>query len=265
MKIRCVFGYNAAMYDEFSEDYDRFVNWPARLAGELPWLEQQLQQAGVRRVLDAACGTGQHAIALAQRGYQVAGADLSPAMIARAQDHAAAAGQTVDFRAVGFGALALTFGTAAFEAVLCLGNSLPHVLTAADLLRTLEDFWAVLQPAGLLVLQNRNFDLVMAQQARWMEPQGCRQGDQEWVFLRFYDFDPDGLITFNMVTLRRTAEDRDWEQRVSATRLRPLLQAELQQALSACGFTALEWYGNMAGAPFAPLSSGNLVVTARRK
>lgn len=264
MNNPCVFGYNAAMYDEFSEDYDRFVNWAARLAGELPWLEQQLQQVSARRVLDAACGTGQHAIALAQRGYQAAGADLSPAMIARARDHAAAAGQTVDFKAVGFGALASAFGTAEFEAVLCLGNSLPHLLTASDLQQALEDFRAVLRPGGLLVLQNRNFDLVMAQRARWMEPQSHRQGEKEWIFLRFYDFDPDGLITFNMVTLRRMAEDREWEQRVSATRLRPLLQAELQQALTAGGFIALRWYGNMAGAPFDPAGSGNLVVTARR-
>ena len=48
------------MYDTFSTDYDRFVNWPSRLAAELPFIESQLEAAGARRVLDAACGTGQH-------------------------------------------------------------------------------------------------------------------------------------------------------------------------------------------------------------
>ena len=70
------------MYDTFSSDYDRFVNWNARLAAELPWIEQQLQTVRRRsqapaRVLDAACGTGMHPIALAQRGFAAAGADLS--------------------------------------------------------------------------------------------------------------------------------------------------------------------------------------------
>ena len=33
------------MYDEFSADYDRFVDWPARLVIELPFIEQQLATA----------------------------------------------------------------------------------------------------------------------------------------------------------------------------------------------------------------------------
>jgi len=35
----------------------------------------------VRRVLDIACGTGPHLVRLADRGYQVAGLDLSPTNI----------------------------------------------------------------------------------------------------------------------------------------------------------------------------------------
>lgn len=38
-------GYERAMYDEFSSDYDRFVNWPGRLAVEMPFVEAQLQAA----------------------------------------------------------------------------------------------------------------------------------------------------------------------------------------------------------------------------
>ena len=30
------------MYDSFSLDYDRFVNWSNRLAFELPFIQQQL-------------------------------------------------------------------------------------------------------------------------------------------------------------------------------------------------------------------------------
>jgi len=84
------------MYDDFSADYDRFVDWPARLAAELPFIERLVPQAGSPRyVLDAACGTGMHAVALARQGYQVAGADISPEMIARARANAVAAGVDV--------------------------------------------------------------------------------------------------------------------------------------------------------------------------
>ncbi len=134
------------MYDAFSSDYDRFVDWPSRLAVELPFIEQQLQMQNSRRVLDAACGTGMHAIALAQRGYAVAGADLSTGMIERARLNAADAGADVRFETAGLGELAQTFGSGSFDALLCLGNSLPHLLTPGDITAALADFAACLQP-----------------------------------------------------------------------------------------------------------------------
>lgn len=250
------------LYDSFSNDYDRFVNWEGRLAYELPFIEQQLTASGARRILDTACGTGVHAIALAQRGYNVTGADLSARMIERAQANSTAAGVEVRFVVAGFGELAAKVG-GDFDALLCLGNSLPHVLTADALHETLTDFAAALRPGGLLLIQNRNFDAVMATRTRWMEPQTHREGGCEWLFIRFYDFNPDGSLTFNVVTLRRH-EGGEWTQQVEATALRPLLRAELLDAVEAAGFGDAACYGDMQGAPFDAQASPNLVVTARR-
>lgn len=253
------------MYDALSVDYDRFVNWEARLGFELPFLEQQLGNLP-GRVLDAACGTGMHAIALARRGWSAAGADLSPAMIARARENAAAAGLDLPFVAAGFGKLAPAFQAQPhfpFDAVLCLGNSLPHLLSPAALTEALADFAACLRPGGRLILQSRNFDAVLAQRERWMEPQSHREGEREWLFVRFYDYDPDGLITFNIMTLFREGSGA-WQQRVAATRLWPQRQAEVVVVLSAAGFGEVMCYGGLNGAPFDAGSSGNLVVVARR-
>jgi len=251
------------LYDVFSADYDRFVNWKERLAYELPFIERQLTACGARRVLDTACGSGRHAIALAQRGYDMVGADLSVPMIDRARENAAAAGCEVRFVVAGFGELAAT-AEDGFDALLCLGNSLPHVLTPEALHATLTDFAAVLRPGGLLLIQNRNFGAVMAARTRWMPPQAHREGSREWLFIRFYDFNPDGTLTFNVVTLRRD-EAGEWTQQVEATTLCPLLQAELLDAVAAAGFSDATCYGDMTSAPFDPESSGNLIVTARAR
>jgi SAM-dependent methyltransferase len=255
------------MYDTFSADYDRFVNWPARLAAELPFIEGQLQAVAgqgnrLAQVLDTACGTGMHAIALAQRGYAAAGADLSAGMIQRARANAATAGVSPRFETAGFEELARVFGPRGFDALLCLGNSLPHLLAPADLAAALDDFATCLRPGGLLLIQNRNFDAVLARRERWMEPQAHHEGEAEWLFLRFYDFDPDGLLTFNIVTLHRAAA-APWAQQITATRLRPLRQADLLAALGRAAFVDLTCYGDMAGAPFDPETSGNLVVAAK--
>ena len=50
------------------------------------------------RVLDAGCGTGVLAMDLARRGAEVVAIDLSPTLVAHAQEQAIAQGLTIDFR-----------------------------------------------------------------------------------------------------------------------------------------------------------------------
>jgi ubiquinone/menaquinone biosynthesis C-methylase UbiE len=251
-----------AMYDTLSTDYDRFVNWQNRLPAELPFIIKHLQLVNARSVLDAATGTGMHVIALAQLGYQATGADISSGMIQKARANASSSAVKVQFEVTGFGSLAHTFGAHSFDALLCLGNSLPHLLSLSELAVSLDDFASCIKSGGLLIIQNRNFDAILHHRDRWMDPQYHSEADTEWIFLRFYDFDPDGFLTFNMSTLKR--EDRgNWSQTVISSRLRPLLQNELVSALSNAGFEAITSYGNLNGDAFDPETSSNLVVTAR--
>jgi glycine/sarcosine N-methyltransferase len=250
------------MYDSLCSDYDRFVNWQNRLSFELPFIIKQLKQINAKSVLDAATGTGMHAIALAQLGYKATGADISTGMVQKARTNAISAGVQVQFELAGFGNLADAFGKHSFDIVLCLGNSLPHLLSRPELDTALLDFAACLKPGGLLLIQNRNFDAVLVHHERWMDPQSYSEAGAEWIFQRFYDFDPDGLLTFNMVTLKRENQG-NWSQQVITSRLRPLLKDELVSALSAVGFESTISYGNMNGDPFDPESSGNLVVLSQ--
>jgi len=249
------------MYDSISSDYDRFVNWQNRLSLELPFIIERLQKINARSVLDAATGTGMHAIALAQLGYQAAGADLSNGMIQKARLNASSAGVQLRFEVAGFGSLAHTFGHQSFNALLCLGNSLPHLLTIQELESALRDFAATLKPGGFLLIQNRNFDAVMSHHERWMEPQSHSDANTEWIFQRFYDFDPDGLLTFHMITLKSVDQGK-WTQTVASSHLRPLLKDELISVLHQAGFESPVAYGNLSGDSFDPETSGNLVISA---
>jgi SAM-dependent methyltransferase len=245
------------LYDALAVDYDRFVNWEGRLSHELPFFVSLFEEYGVRRVLDAACGTGHHAIALAQEGYQVVGADLSAPMIEKAGENAAAHGVDVEFTVAGLGEYAALGRT--FDAAICLGNSLPHLLDEAAVEGALADFAAVLRPGGLLVIQNRNFDRVWRERERFMSPQSFRDGDGEWLFIRFYDFYEESL-TFNMLRLRRRPDG--WAQDVESTELRPIFEQDLALALAAAGFGRVTLMGGYDGAPFDPAASGDLIAVA---
>lgn len=264
------------MYEELSQIYDRFVNWQERLNYEMPFIERtfaplRTSQANPLAVLDAACGTGWHAIALAQRRYQVLGVDLSRAMIERARQNARQQNAPAHFIQAGFGEIVTQIERAdpdiprpPFDAVLCLGNSLPHTLNPEALHRALEDFAACLRPAGVLIIQNRNFDALLRRQERWLEPQSFRTEQEEFLFIRFYDFLPDGLLSFNFITLKRQGESV-WQQEVHSALLYPIQEKELRSALSTTGFEQVEAYGNMQGDPFDPEQSSNLVVVCQRK
>jgi len=255
------------MYQEFSEDYDRFVNWQDRLKYEMPLINKQLDLVSTRVgrplcILDSACGTGMHAIAIAKQGHHVFGADLFPEMVKKAEANAAGAGVTVDFKTAGFGKLKENFTSQTFDIILCLGNSLPHILSSEELTQALKDFRACMNTGGILIIQNRNYDNLMITRNRWMEPQAHKDGKNEWLFQRFYDFEPDGNIKFNIINLKRQ-DNSDWQVNILSTHLRPQLQNELTQILQTEGFDQLDCLGNMEATPFDSENSPNLIIIAK--
>ncbi len=271
-------------YDALAPMFDVMTDWDARLAAEGPFLHAVLDEVGARNVLDAACGSGGHALWLARQGYRVVGADISPAMIQLAQQKAAAAGLDVPFvvtdladlpphppslrrkgesnapplRGEGLGE--------GFDAVLCLGNSLPHLLTQEELIAALRGMARLLRPDGLLVLQNLNYDLRWQRQPRWFAAQGGMLDGQEVLVWRFADYDvPAVRIAFHIALFRKDATG--WRVEVHTTPQRPLFQADLAAALAEAGFTAVRWYGRMAwpAEPFEVERSPDLVAVARKE
>jgi SAM-dependent methyltransferase len=101
-------------------------------------------QRQVRRVLDLGCGTGGHAVPLAQRGYEVVGVDRAPDMLEQAR----ARGAPARFVLGDLGRLALG---ESFDAVLMMFAVLGYQVGNAEVRAALASARAHLQPNGLLV------------------------------------------------------------------------------------------------------------------
>ncbi len=257
---------NEDMYDQFSQYYDRFMNWEARLAYEMPFLLQEINTVQSKadqpiKVLDTACGTGQHAIALSKAGYKVSAADFSAEMISTARRNADQANAEIEIKHAGFGEFHHIFHKNKFDVVLCLGNSLPHVLNEDDLAQALNDFREIAKPDGKLIIQNRNFDKIMLKNDRWMSPQTYKDEADTNIFIRFYDFDANGLLTFNLIVL--VSEDgENFKQQVISTRLWPMKKDTLVNYLQDSGFSEIRLFGDLSGAKYEVGESENLVITA---
>lgn len=257
---------NTTIYDEFGDDYDRFVNWNERLALEIPFLTSELvspKRDGHQKisVIDAACGTGQHLIALKNQGFELAGADISAKMVEIARKNARDSNYEIPIKQTRFGQLDQVFGVDMFDGLTCLGNSLPHILEERALLKALKAFKAVLRTGAKLIIQNRNFDSVLNARNRWMDPQTFREGRHTWIFTRFYDFDADERITFNIMILTDQGGHK-FQQRIISTRLWPLKKAQMVEFIERTGFGNIKLYGDLQGSTFNIETSGNLVITA---
>lgn len=253
----------ADFYDALAPMFDVMTDWDARLAVEGPFLCAQLEAVAARRVLDFACGSGGHALWLAERGYAVVGLDISPAMIRLARQKAQAHGVDVSFEVIGPGEMP-TLPGAPFDAVLCLGNSLPHLLTQDELIAALRAMARALRPDGVLILQNLNYDLRWVKQPRWFAAQGGELAGQPVLVWRFADYDaPAGRIAFHIALFRRVGVE--WTVEVHTTPQRPLFRADLLAALAEAGFERVQTFGRMAlpAEPFEADRAGDLVVVAR--
>lgn len=248
-------------YDHLAIFFDVMTDWQGRLAYEMPFLTRLLAPAG-KRVLDAACGTGWHSIALANAGYTVTGADISPLMVARARENAQREQSAVTFVASDFAGLPQAAG-ADFDAVLCLGNSLVHVLSEPDVQRSLAGMAACLRPGGLLVLHNLNYDRRMVEKPRWFQVNSGAMDGKETLVWRFADYEADEMISFNIAVFQKGADSR-WTVQVQSTAQRPWQARDLERFVRDAGFAEVTLYGNLAGEPFTASASGDLVLMARK-
>jgi cyclopropane fatty-acyl-phospholipid synthase-like methyltransferase len=99
-------------------------------------------------VLDAGCGTGEHALFLAARGLRVTGIDFLPEAIRRARRKAAERGLPVEFLVKD----ATTLGGWGERFASVIDCGLFHVFSDADRRRYVEGLAQVLQPGGRLFL-----------------------------------------------------------------------------------------------------------------
>lgn len=75
-------------HDWMSKHYPFFVNWDNRLSREIPDLIKIFKKHNVKGVLDVGCGTGEHTIALLEKGYKAWGFERSKLMIREARKKA---------------------------------------------------------------------------------------------------------------------------------------------------------------------------------
>lgn len=152
--------YQAEYKPSFVEKWDELIDWEGRAAGEGDFFPNLLNEVGANRVLDAACGTGYHAVQLAKAGFDVLAADGAADMVRKTSENATALGVDLPVQQADWRTLSDDVpGT--FDAVLCLGNAFTHLFDETERATSLAEFHKVLNPGGLVVIDQRNYDSIL--------------------------------------------------------------------------------------------------------
>lgn len=138
-----IFGSYSNYYDQLYNDKD----YPT----EVDFIESLFKQYGtgeIKTILDMGCGTGGHALLLAERGYSVTGIDMSENMLSIAKDKARKANIPVDFFE---GDIREFNKNKKFDAVISMFAVMGYQTTNNDFEKALENARKQLKQSGLFI------------------------------------------------------------------------------------------------------------------
>ncbi len=139
----------AESFRRYAEYYD-LIYQDKDYSQECDFVEEVFQKfpsRPVKTILDGGCGTGGHAILLAERGYEVTGIDRSEIMIKRAKeklkDNLKLDFQITDLRQLDLGRK--------FDACVCMFAVMNYVTQTEDLLKALSNIRRHLEKDSLFI------------------------------------------------------------------------------------------------------------------
>jgi SAM-dependent methyltransferase len=255
---------------DLSRLYDVFVDWPGRLARELPGIERHLEAVGARRVLDAGCGTGRHVQALLERGYDAHGADLSHDQLALAAE-LLEGHERLHHWCLGEPPSPSLRAAAPFDALICMGNVWPQLADEQGARAAAEAFQALVRPGGLVLLGLKAVALRIESGEPYMPLlQREHEGRPLW-FVRFVDLslppldDGTRVAEFHMVVVAGdSASGPEGTEALlhSSSRVRAWDPEELRAWLEARGFEQVRVSGRL-GDPDAPAPGEDVFASMR--
>jgi len=257
----------AGAYESLAVDYDWMFDDEAVADGRAinrPATARLLQRIGRgSAVLDAACGTGVDAAALARRGFTVWAADESGAMLE-------AAAARIRRERLAIPVLHSTWEdlpaatSERFDAVLCVGNSLVHAAGRDAMVRALTGLRRMVRPGGHVVIDSRNWEKLHADRQIVQVADRVVSRDGRRCFLLYAWEIPDRLGQEHIAHLVFVFENGGQVQpHEYVITFRPFTVSELRERLELAGLTEVDTDFDDSGDRYAVVTVTALCVPGR--
>jgi 2-polyprenyl-3-methyl-5-hydroxy-6-metoxy-1,4-benzoquinol methylase len=243
----------AAFYTSIAPHYQHIFPFNP---DQIEFLRQVLPYNGAR-VLDVGCAAGDLAFALTHFGFPTWAIDFDPFMIQIAQNTKPEDTMFPVFEQLDMRTIAERYPESYFDAVICFGNTLVHLLSDEDILQFFKATLQVLAPKGKFTFQILNYDNILRNQIS-----GLPVIENEHVrFERKYVFpENSGLISFRTkLMVKQSGQEIE-----NIVDLNPIGSKKIVELLSKAGFSNIQLFGSFKREPLTEKSIPLVVSCARQ-
>ncbi|MDO8460939.1 MAG: CBS domain-containing protein [bacterium] len=268
--------------DWLSKRYYQTVDVTQRLSVELPDLIKVFKANKVEKILDAGCGTGDHVIALAEKGFKGIGIDRSNPMIReshkRLDKASGAAKQRVKFLVGGYEELISNIdGEEKPDAVMFMGNTISH--NPYNFEAIIKKTAKVLPENGVMIFQIENFEKVFKKQNGLLEftrvkADYTKSPFVEHIFVEYLDPSHDREKTILKTFAIFDFDGKRWKfYGLRSTLFAYITKEKIEKVLKVSGYKDISFYGSsfdgrkwdyLFRQPFKPLEHDWLNVVAKK-
>lgn len=194
------YGNFAYVYDQLMDDVD-YDAWVGHI-------EDLIDKSGasVKNILELACGTGNITIPLAQKGYDIAGIDISEDMLGVALEKSESIGLPLVLLEQDM--VDLDFDLYDLDCVLCACDGFNYVTSLNDLAKVFAKVYELLKPGGVFVFDiSSHYKLSQVLGNNFM---GESREDISYMWTNYYD-EGNQLLEMNLDFFLKI-DDQDYER-----------------------------------------------------
>ena len=232
--------------------YDKIWGLVDRYREEAEFLDQILKRRGAHRILDLGCGTGGHCLELARLGYDMVGLDISETMLRKARDRFSKVDMKADFVLSDIAKASSSLQSAGitfpFDAAICMGYSLAHILDDKSFGKELVEIGKVLKQEGIFIFCVRNAEQLRDDMMRQVRMDTIvNEPDLQLALLchNFRDAANPDILVWNSLWLIN--EDGKIDFQVRTHPLRWFRYDDLKTILESYGYSLIKTYGDTLG------------------